>query len=38
MRECFVATTDMDADQSIWVKNLGLETASLIAILGGVNV
>jgi hypothetical protein len=38
MRECFVATTEMDTAQAIWVRNLGSAVADLLSILGGVNV
>jgi len=37
MREMFVGTVNLNANKSIWIKNVGLEDATLIAIFGGTN-
>ena len=38
MRGTFTATTDMTADQNVWIKNFGTAPAALTVVLGGENV
>ena len=38
MRDEFIATTNFDSDQDIWIRNPGADVAVLLAIIGGENI